>query len=478
MKSIIFIVSLFIAGISFSSCEDMLDVKVKSEISGSIYWKSENDFEPYLYGIYSQIRVHTNKAFDFAEDRSEMWKAGYNNRFSSYWNHDITSGKTAEWTDFYGTIGHCNLLLYQIDHFDFANPALKKQLLAETYALRAYMYFYIAKIWGDVPLLLEPIFTEKDPLYPRSAVASVFEQINSDLAASLTYFEKAGYVDKYRISKPAVYAILADVKMWEASVLGGGDQAYREAIQAIEEVEKSGVKLLSEYGDIFDLEKNDEIIWSLYLDRAEYTSGKYNEAFLRFDTSGGADNVSDLPIALAGQQAYCLSEEALALFETYPEDKRIARTYIPELIEGEARNYWPNKFRGTQYSDTRVADSDMILYRLSDLYLLKAEAYAALKNQKDAAEYLNKVRSRAGIPAFSTTDLRTLQKEILNERGRELFHEIKRWWDLVRAHKTGVIDVYQYVPNLRGKTTPLYWAIHLNNLTKNDKLVQTEGYDD
>lgn len=477
MKPIRYICSLLIATFSFSSCEDMLDVTVKSEISGSNFWKSQNDFEPYLYGIYAQIRTHTNKAFDFAEDRSEMWKAGYNNRFSTYWNHDITSGKTAEWTDFYGTIGHCNLLLYQIEHFDFTNESLKSRLRAETYALRAYMYFYIAKIWGDVPLMLEPVFSEKDPLYPRSPVTDVFKQINDDLAASLSDFEQSGYVDKYRISKPAVYAILADVKMWEAAVLGGGEQAYQEAIRAISEVEKSGAELLPVYGDVFDKAKNEEIIWSLYLDRAEYTSGKYNEAFLRFDTSGGADNVADLPIALGGQQGYCLSPEALALFEKYPEDKRISRTYIPELVEGTARNYWPNKFRGTQYSDTRVADSDMILYRLSDLYLLKAEAYAAIKNQQDAIDYLNKVRNRAGISAFATTGGPTLQKEILDERGRELFHEIKRWWDLVRAHHTGVIDVYRYVPNLRGKTTPLYWAVHLNNLVKNDKLVQTEGYD-
>lgn len=477
MKSIIYICSIWIVALVFSSCEDMLDVTVKSEISGSNFWKSQNDFEPYLYGIYAQIRTHTNKAFDFAEDRSEMWKAGYNHRFSSYWNHDITSGKTAEWTDFYGTIGHCNLLLYQIEHFNFTDESLQSRLLAETYALRAYMYFYMAKIWGDLPLMLEPVFSEKDPLYPRSPVADVFQQINNDLATSLSYFETNGYVDKYRISQPAVYAILADVKMWEAAVLGGGEPAYREAIQAISEVEKSGAELLATYGDVFDNAKNDEIIWSLYLDRAEYTSGKYNEAFLRFDTSGGADNVADLPIALGGQQGYCLSPQALALFEKYPEDKRISRTYIPELIEGVARNYWPNKFRGTQYSDTRVADSDMILYRLSDLYLLKAEAYAAIKNPKEATDYLNKVRNRAGLPAFATTDGPTLQKEILDERGRELFHEIKRWWDLVRAHQTEVIDVYQYIPNLRGKTTPLYWAVHLNNLVKNDKLVQTEGYD-
>jgi hypothetical protein len=266
--------------------------------------------------------------------------------------------------------------------------------------------------------------------------------------------------------------------MWQASVLGGGEKDYQEAINAISEIEKSGVELLDVYGDVFDVAKNKELILSIYLDRSEYESGKYNEALLRYDTSGGADNVADLPIALAGQQAYCLSPEALALFEKYPEDNRISRTYIPEIVLGQVRNYWPNKLRGTQYSDTRIADSDIPVYRLSDMYLLKAEAYASINQVGKSLEYLNKVRSRAGIPLYNETDVFILKREILDERGRELFHELKRWWDLVRAHKTGVIDVYQFVPNLRGKTTPVYWAVHSNIITKNNLLVQTEGYND
>ena len=457
------------------SCADLLDVEVKSAIQGDAYWKSEGDFMPYLYGIYNRFRSHMDNMV-VTEDRSEMWKAGYNYRFSSYWAQEISAGQTQDWSGFYTSIGHCNFLFYQLEKFNFSNETLKRQISAETHALRAAVYFELAKIFGDVPLVLEPTFSENEPLYARSPVRDVFAQINKDIDDALSLMTSDDYIDKYRFSKPAVYALLANVKIWTASVLGGGESDYREAISAIDRVEQSGVSLLDVYGNIFSNRRNGEIILSVYLNRTEYTSGKYNEGFLRYDTSGGADNVADLPIALAGQQGYCLSDRALALFSQYPEDKRISRTYIPEIMGGEIKNYWPNKFTGTVYSDGRIADSDIIIYRLSDLYLLKAEAYAALNRSAEALEYLNKVRTRAGIPEFTDTNSSALKKEILDERGRELFHELKRWWDLRRAHATGVIDVHTFIPTYAGKTTPLYWAVHTNVLRKNEKLVQTEGY--
>lgn len=458
------------------SCDKMLDVTIRSSISGQNYWQNEGDFNPYLTGIYARFRNHMDD-MQFGEDRSEMWKQGYNARFSPYWAQSITPGNTVDWTSYYGTIGHCNLLLEKIEPFPFNNAANKNRIKAETYALRAEMYFYLAKIWGDVPLVLKSVENENEPLYARSAVAEVFKQINADIAKALELFPEADFVDKYRFSKPAVYALLADVKMWSGKVLGGGATDLNAAINAISEVEKSSAALVTTtYGSIFDSRKNSEIIFSLYLNRSEYTSSAYTNAFLRFDTSSGADNANDLPMSLVGQQAYCLSTDALALFQKNPTDKRISRTYVPEIMKGVIKNYWPNKFIGTKYSDDRIPDSDFIIYRLSDLLLLKAEAYAALSQIDNALTYLNKVKQRAGIPIYAETTKSLVEKEILDERGRELYHENKRWWDLVRAHKSGVVDIYQYIPNLKGKTTPIYWAVHTNVLAKNSKLVQTAGY--
>ncbi|SDM69853.1 SusD family protein [Kriegella aquimaris] len=472
-KYLKYILVIWALGITLS-CEDMLDTEIKSSITGQNYWKTENDFVPYLFSIYQRNRsMMADNMIRIGEERGEMWEEGYNNRFQ-FWDQNLTPGTTYDWTAFYGTIGHCNLLLEQIENFDFSNQTLKNRVKAETLALRANTYFFLARVWGDVPIVLNSVEDENAPLYPRSPVAEVFNQINTDIGTALELFPENGYQDKYRFSKPAVYALQADVKMWTGKVLGGGNTDFDAAIKAIQQVEASGVVLLDDYGSIFDTDKNEEIILSIYCDRYEYTSPRINEAFLRFDTSNGADNIDELPIRLAAQQAYAVAPRLLELFEEYPTDKRIERTYIPELYEGVPRKYWANKYRGTQYSDDRTPDSDIIVYRLSGLLLLKAEAYLAMDNLEDARIELNRVRTRAGLPDVTETDKTLLAMEILDERGRELFHEGKRWLDLRRAHSSGLINVYEFVPNLLGKSTPLYWPVHTNVLIKNELLTDPE----
>ena len=87
------------------------------------------------------------------------------------------------------------------------------------------------------------------------------------------------------------------------------------------------------------------------------------------------------------------------------------------------------------------------------------------------------MRARAATGVYAgATDKPTVEMEMLNERGRELFFENKRWYDLVRFHTAGTINVYTYVPNLVGKTTPLYWPLNTTVLANNSKLTQTQGY--
>ena len=467
--------SMIIFAITFLSCEDMIEITPRSQITGLVFWAEEGDFAPYLTGIYARYRGHIDY-MGFGEDRSEMWVQGVNARFTPYWAHNITEGNTVQWTGYYGTIGHVNLLLEKIQPFEFANPVLKSRIKAESYAMRAAMYFFLARVWGDVPLVLTSVQDENEPLYPRTPVSQIFEQINNDIGQALALFPDDGYRNKYRWSKPAVYALLADVKMWEATVLEGGAADFNAAIAAISEVEKSGVSLLDNYRSIFEDSRNNEIIFSFYLDRSEYSSGQYNYSLLS-DHFKLADNSDSLPISNQGQTAYAISSRGMELIEAYyPDDKRVHVTRVPAIFAGVVQYYWPYKFIGTQYADTRIADSDIIVYRLSDLLLLKAEAYAALEQPQNALLYLNMVRERAAVPEYAETNKALLQKEILDERGRELFHEIKRWYDLRRAHAMGVINVYDYIPNLQGKTTPLYWAVHVNMLARNEKLVQTPGY--
>jgi len=67
--------------------------------------------------------------------------------------------------------------------------------------------------------------------------------------------------------------------------------------------------------------------------------------------------------------------------------------------------------------------------------------------------------------------------EILDDRWRELVVENKRWYDLVRFHYGGTINIYNVVPNMSGKDgIPLYFPVHQSVLDNNDKITQTPGY--
>jgi hypothetical protein len=191
-------------------------------------------------------------------------------------------------------------------------------------------------------------------------------------------------------------------------------------------------------------------------------------------------NIDSLPYAQTsanGQGAYQISTKSRALFDAFPNDKRRPFTWITERQNTGPKISWITKYPGTKYADDRISDNDLIMYRLADIFLMKAEAYAGLNNTTDAITYINKVRVRTGNGNYSgATDKATVEKEILDERGRELFFENKRWFDLVRFHKGGTINVYTYVPNLVGKTTPLFWPLNSTVLANNNLLTQTQGY--
>ncbi|WP_346318887.1 RagB/SusD family nutrient uptake outer membrane protein [Chitinophaga sp. YIM B06452] len=489
---------LYILGILiFSSCDSLLDVKPQSSITEAVYWQDESDFEPYLTGIYPFMRHFANNV-TYGTERSEELVSAITSRFTAAWSQNISPNSAAlNYADWYRAIGHCNLLLEKIEGFQFAsNPDLKKRILAETYSLRAYFYFHLTRIIGDTPLMLEAVTDVEVPLVPRSPAADVIRQITADLDAAIAQFKSIGgftpamIPSKYRFSYAASQALKADVKLWSAKVLGGGNADLNAAIEAINEVEKSGATLAADFKTAANSRaaSNPEVLLAAFFLRDESTAAAGGvpatqhisvNAFPDKRSVDGADNMDSIPYVATsanGLSAYQISPVSRALF-TNPADKRKPYTWVTERRGGQLKISWITKFTGTVYTDSRVADNDIPMYRLADIFLMKAEAYAALNQTTNAIEYLEKVRLRAGTGVYTgATDKQSVEKEILDERGRELFFENKRWYDLVRFHKGGTIDIYAYVPNLIGKTTPLYWPLSTTVLANNSLIKQTEGY--
>lgn len=492
-KSILYIFGSVAIMLMLAGCNKLLDVTPQSSITEQTYFKSEGDFDPYVTGIYIFMRTFANNV-TYGLERSEELVAGSNARFTTAWSQilspstgAINYNSTAQTDGWYKAIGNCNLLLERIKDFSFAsNPDTKKRILAETYALRGYFYFHLTRIIGDAPLMLQPVTDENVPLLPRSKAVDVMKQINSDLDSaillykSMSGFSEKTYPSKYRFSYGATQALKAEAKLWSGKVLNGGAPDFNDAITAINEVELSGVSLNADFKNVVGLRAtaNPEIILSAYFSRDE-TGGNYAvNALPIISLVQGALNLDSLPYTsgpLTGQGAYQISPQSKALFSA--NDKRIPYTWVTERQTTGPKISWITKYPGTKYSDDRVSDNEIIIFRLADVLLMKAEAYAALNNTTMAITNIDKVRVRTGTGSYSgATDKATVEKEILNERGRELYFENKRWYDLVRFHKGGTINVYTYVPNLVGKTTPLFWPLNSTVLGSNSKIIQTEGY--
>lgn len=490
MKNILFTCILTGFLLALTSCEKLLEVDPQSSITEDMYFRNEGDFEPYLTGIYTFMRSFANNV-TYGTERGEELVSALNSRFGVAWSQTLSPSNGAlNYNDWYRGIGHCNLLLEKIKDFDFAaNPDVKKRIVAETYCLRAYIYFHLTRIIGKAPLMLQAVLEDKDiPLLERATTTEVMDRIYTDIDSAVTLytsmsnFNVKSYPSKYRFSYGAAQALKADVCMWDGKVLQTGTINYENAIAAINEIEASGVSLNTDFKNVTGLRagSNPEVILAAYFLRDE-SGANYGLNALPYLTGvQGALNLDSLPYVNSsgnGQGAYQISPKSKALFDAFPNDKRRSYTWVTERQNSGPKISWITKYPGTKYPDDRISDNDIIIYRLADIYLLKAEAYAALNNTTDAITYLNKVRVRTGNGDYTgATDRASVEKEILDERGRELFFENKRWFDLVRFHKGGTIDVYTYVPKLVGKTTPLFWPLNTTVLANNPKLLQTDGY--
>lgn len=467
---------------SLFSCDAVLEVDNFSTIPVPGFPGNVDEAEAILIGTYDKVRDYTNNT-TYYEDRGDSFEVGIVGGPSDAYNQNLFAGNGPNWTSYYSALQNLNILIVELEDYS-TDDTDAQQILAEAYFLRAFTYFTMTRIWGEVPIVLEPFTSSDQEFKGRAPVNDVFDQINADLQNALERFPNNRIVSRYRASQPAAYALLADVKMWSGKVLGGGEADFQAAVDAIEMVEQANISLMSDFGDIFDNKANQEIVFSIFFDKDEQ-AGMYAGRVSPKETDIGGAYLylnPDLPISVGftARHVYSPSSQIRSLF-SYPDDQREARSFLPILTgledNPDIRSYSQTKFMGTFFNNERYFDDDIIVYRLGGLLLLKAEAYAAMNDLANATIALNRVRDRAGIPEYGGPQDRTaLEREILDERGRELFLELKRWHDLIRFHHGGTINLYSYVPSLQGRGIPFYWPISEEVIVLNDKIEQTEGY--
>lgn len=344
------------------------------------------------------------------------------------------------WNNGYSYIYLANAVWEGCEKSTHMNLAVKKQLMAEAKFIRAFWYFYLVNLYGDVPLLLSTDY-DNNSKASRTAMAEVYTQIILDLQYAADNLN-VGYVnasavgtttERIRPNQFAAKALLARVYLYNKD----WSKAEENATAVISNLATYDMVALT---GAF-LKNNKEAIWQLAKpDNAGNLATQEGQFFI----------LTTKPTVSSSNNCSAISPQQYAAF-ALNDLRRTAwiGSYVDNSVVPNVTYYYTNKYK--ERNNTGFVEYTTPL-RLSEQYLIRAEARTELNNLSGARDDLNKVRTRTGTgntPAVTQDDLRVA---ILKERQLELFTEWgHRWLDMKR---TGNIDaVMQLVSPAKGNPT-------------------------
>ncbi|WP_215224945.1 RagB/SusD family nutrient uptake outer membrane protein [Echinicola shivajiensis] len=477
--------------LSIGSCTDNLELTPTSEITVSGFWTSEDNAKGALNGMYVRFRDQAaSNLYIWGESRSGTLSYGLqaSEGLERYFENTLDPNYAGpEWLRLYTIVHDANLIIKYVPEISFTREEDKNRLLAEAYTMRAYVYFTMAKTWGDVPLVTIPTegYDAETTFRERSPVEEVFGLIKSDINTALALYPNDQLsAGKASWSKPATNMLKGDVYLWTGKRLGGGNADIQESLEALQAAETTDMSLLESYDDIFryDNKGNSEVIMAVHFRDLESGTNYNNNMYIR-DDQIPADANSELLEKLGqggGLNRWGPSEMIKSAFSA--DDQRTEATFLSIDLENSAGEMQPyaavvTKLRGYVDPSGRRFLDDVILYRYADLLLMIAEAKNALG--QDPSPEINQVRERAygdnfEAHRFVNADQASNDEAILQERLLELAFEGKRWWDVIRFDKA-----FEQVPSLvdrAGQDHLLLWPISLNTISLNSKIQQNPGY--
>lgn len=497
------IVTILLAVFLFFSCSETLDLDPISDISTESFWKTESDVSGVIAGVYKLMEGQANgNLFMWGESRSDAMGASVGSAIFVDWYMNILTANNSEtngiigglnWLNLYKIIHHCNLILKYTPAIEFADENNKNRYLAEAYSMRAFVYFVMARTWGGVPIITEPVSGESinEVQKGRDSLEDVFKLIKEDVGTAISLFPDNTYEqtnDRACWSLSGAYALQADVHLWTAKKMQGGEADFNVALNACSEIQKSDVSLLSDFGSVFDYENkgNKEVIFAIrrtYEQTSDANSSVYHWMYPTFSflPPDIDEDIKQKLEPFGAAPFWGPSDNARIMYNE--EDKRKDGTIVEIFTYPDGKKTYHSsaavKYDGTVISGIRYWTDDYIIYRYADVLLMKAEAKNGL-NQDPSAE-MNEIRKRAygenyEKHIFVSGDKAYNDQEILAERFRELMFEGKRWWDLIRFDKA--FDLVPSLQDRKGQNHLLLFPIPISTISLNDRIVQNPGYED
>lgn len=459
------------ASLCATSC-NLLKSDPISEIPAANMWQNERDVNAGIAEIYSSFRTAMrSNYFCWGEMRSDNFVLARElpSEFTYLISNQMSTGlESTNWTSLYKVISNTNFAIKYIPNAEITDQALKSDYLAQAYAMRALCYFYAVRVWGAVPVYLEPVEDISNlKVHGRTDMETVLRDvILSDLEIAESLINPAN-VERKRLNRSAIYTIKADVQMWLADLyrVAGSKEAEAwwdaagmtlDQFFSINPIANSNSKIqfqpdlaklknmfvndlnnvpgnnnptTDEYGD------NNEFIFVIHQNYIE--SGLNNYSWIWKVLGCGRGQGSDVVLSPKLQKIY---QDATA---KTPIDKRFEQYLCESTSAGETfqvHKYMANGI-SVKYQDVINCQVAYPVYRYTDVIFMKAEVLANQSKFQEALNYVGYVLDRAGV-------LSTLKKQgdfispdelidyILNQKQIEQVGEGKRWFDLVKYHRT------------------------------------------
>lgn len=420
-----------------------------------------------LDGVYNSLASYHYYAYSFqyvTYGNSGFFVSGQGNSNTNSANITLCSLQPSQadgdletlWESIYQCIGRANEVITSLKPID--NPANSDQVgmndvIGEAYFLRAFNYFYLVRLWGDVPLRLEPTLPGTINM-PKSAAVDIYTQILSDaeMAKKLMYhkgLERAGYPASEAASmlEAKVYMTLAtaDPSMQPDPTANYWQLAYTAAKEVY-----GKYTLVNDYASLWDenVENTPESIFEIQFNEIQASN------FPKLFTASNACIAKTWGRLKINPEVYDLHAA------TYPNDPRINATYISEYVKmnnGKTTKSYPSTARknfssGFPYlykyyeknpnNDNDVNNQNYIVYRYSDLLLMLAEISNELQNG-EALGYVTQVLNRVGVSpqagyfggqdSFRQAIMEEYQFELLGE-GHDWFNNRRRGYQWFQEH--------------------------------------------
>lgn len=456
------LISIVANSLLLASCKKFIDVGApNSQLVTSTVYNNDATLKSALAGLFSQMANETttnlqfNLSFVTGNSADEMKFYIPSETYDGFLTNTVFDDNgtvQGMWNSAYALIYKANLIIEGVQSSNEGlTAAMKTEAIAEAKFVRAYYYFYLTNLWGDVPLALSTNVAVNNTL-SRSPQVQVYKQIIQDLTDAREGLQadySYGGGERIKPNKYAASALLARVYLYT----GDYANAQANASNVINYTALYNMLTTTGLSGLF-VKNNTEAIFQLN-----------SAGFVGFTQEGQtyAQGSTQVPM-------YQISNYLQNAFET--SDKRFTSWVAKSTYQG-VDYYYPAKYKQKVQNTTALAEYATYL-RLGEQYLIRAEAKVMQDDLNGAIADINVIRNRAGLTNTSAATKPAIILAIEQERRIELFGECGHRWNDLR--RTGRANTVLGAIKPTWKADAALYPIPRSERLNNSNLSQNKGY--